>query len=324
MDKIRYGVELSALWPPADRCVSAYCEPMEIDEMIEKLGQVQGVDGTELYWPGDFNDDPVKMKEKLDNAGLGVSAIGVDVFTDAKWKFGALTSADANLRQEAINRHKEALDAAVTMGVEILTCWPGQEGFDYPFQVDYPVLWQRLVDAIREIGEHNPGIMVACEYKVKEPRSHLFISDAGKTLVLCNDVNLPNVGVCIDVGHSLIAFENPGEAISFLDSHDKLFHIHVNDNYREWDYDMLPGSVHLWETLESFYWIDKIGYEGWINFDICPFREDAIRASQETVNMARQLMQLARSLDHEQLAALQAESDSVGVCKLLRESVLKG
>jgi len=324
MSELKYSVELSAFWPPADRCVpGGYRKPMEIEQMLDALAGIDGLDGTEIYWPGDF-DDPVAMKSMLDERGLGVASVGVDIFADAQWQKGALTSADTALRGEAIQRHKDAMDAAVVLGVDTLTMWPGQDGFDYPFQSDYRALWQRLTDGVREVGEHNPNIRVAVEYKVKEPRSHLLVSNVGKALTLVHDVGLANVGVCLDVGHALIAFENPGESMALLDAYDRLFHVHMNDNYREWDYDMLPGSVHLWETLEAFYWMDRLGYEGWINFDICPFREDPVRASQETISMARQLMRAARELDHDRLETLQKTGDSVAICTLLRESVLKG
>ena len=323
MGRLKFSVELSAFWPPADRCVpDGYRAAQTMDEMLDALAGIDGVDGTEIYWPGDF-DDPARMRDMLADRGLGVAAVGVDIFGAAKWQKGALSSGDKAIRREAIQRHKDAMDACVVLGVDKLTLWPGQDGFDYPFQTDYPTLWGRIVDAIREIAEHNSAIQIGVEYKIKEPRSHLFVSTVGKTLVLVDDVGMDNVGVCVDVGHALIAFESPGESISLLNGRGRLFHIHMNDNYREWDYDMLPGTVHLWETLEAFFWIRKVGYAGWINFDICPFREDPVAAGAETIRMARQLERLAGELDNAQLAELQAAGDSVGVSRLLREMTLR-
>lgn len=35
----------------------------------------------------------------------------------------------------------------------------------------------------------------------------------------------------------------------------KLFYVHLNDNDRNWDWDMLPGAFHFWEFLEFFYFL---------------------------------------------------------------------
>jgi len=48
-----------------------------------------------------------------------------------------------------------------------------------------------------------------------------------------------------------MAFENPAEAVYLLASSGKLYHTHFNDNYRDWDHDMIVGSVHLWELVFS-------------------------------------------------------------------------
>lgn len=60
------------------------------------------------------------------------------------------------------------------------------------------------------------------------------------------------------------AYENPAETVALLKRYgDKLFHVHMNDNYRYWDDDMIVGSVHTIETLEFFYWLQRTGYDGW-------------------------------------------------------------
>ena len=60
---------------------------------------------------------------------------------------------------------------------------PGQDGWDYPMQIDYADAWARTIDAIREIAAHRPGIKVAVEYKSKEPRTHILLATVCKTLL---------------------------------------------------------------------------------------------------------------------------------------------
>ena len=108
---------------------------------------------------------------------------------------------------------------------------------------------------------------------------------AADTLLLATQVGLPNVGVTIDTGHSLVAGENVAEAAVLLATQGgKLFHLHFNDNYRSWDDDMIVGSVHLVEFVELWFWLQELGYQGWYSMDQYPYREDgqgALRASVE-------------------------------------------
>ena len=64
---------------------------------------------------------------------------------------------------------------------------------------------------------------------------------------------------------------------------EKLKQVHLNDNYRDWDHDLIPGSVTVWEHIEFFYWLQKLGYDGWYSLDIFPYREDGIEAVELAV-----------------------------------------
>ncbi len=37
---------------------------------------------------------------------------------------------------------------------------------------------------------------------------------------------------------------------------------------------LVPGAVNVWDHIEFFYWLRKLGYEGWFNIDIYPYRDD--------------------------------------------------
>ena len=47
----------------------------------------------------------------------------------------------------------------------------------------------------------------AIEYKEKEPRTHMFFSSAARTLLAIEDMGVGNVGLVLDLGHSLFAKE---------------------------------------------------------------------------------------------------------------------
>ena len=60
------------------------------------------------------------------------------------------------MRREAIDLTKRGIDAARAMGVQLMTVWLGQDGFDYNFQLDYAQAWDWEVEGIREIADHDP------------------------------------------------------------------------------------------------------------------------------------------------------------------------
>ena len=103
----------------------------------------------------------------------------------------------------------------------------------------------------------------------------------------------------------------------------RLFHVHLNDNYRYWDDDLIVGSVHLWETLEFLYWLHRIGYQGWYSLDIFPYREDGLEATEASLANLKALMKIAESLDQEKLDALQRKNDAVAIVNMLRDFVLR-
>ena len=65
-----------------------------------------------------------------------------------------------------------------------------------------------------------------------------------------------------------MARETPAEVLSIASLSNRLFYVHFNDNDRYWDWDMLPGSVNLWDLLEVIYYLKKLDWKGWFSYDI--------------------------------------------------------
>ena len=198
-----YGKGLSVacvpFYPCGDRFLpSGYREdPYTLEQKLEKIASLNDVMGVELSYPAEF-EDPVSIAEMLKGMGLKASNIEVEIFGAPKWKYGALCSRDDRLRDEAIALSCRCMDAAAAMGCEQISLWPGQDGFDYPMQVDYQQAWDRIVDAVMQIATHREDIRVAIEYKIKEPRTHIHFATVGKTLLAALETKAPNVGVMID------------------------------------------------------------------------------------------------------------------------------
>jgi len=307
--ELKYAIEASIfLWPPTDR-ISRYKDPVYFKEAFNKLSKVKGIEGIELYYPYDF-DDINTIKDCLESNGLSVSGIGLGFFAEAKWQNGGVTSKDKRIRKEAIDISKKAIEAAEDLKAKTIVFWPGHDGYDYYFQSDYPKKWDLMVEALKEIASFNKDLNIGIEYKAKEPRTHQIASTASKALKLAKDTEMDNVGVIMDIGHSFLCGENPAEEISYLMKENKLFHLHNNDNYSDWDYDMLPGSVHFWENLEAYYWLYRLGYNGWINFDIFPTRIDALESSRLSIEHTKKIINFIKGLDEKKLEYM-IKSESV-------------
>ena len=323
-----YGKGLSVacvpFYPCGDRFVpDGYREdPYTLEQKLEQIAGLGDVTGVELNYPAEF-EDPAEMAAILQRTGLQASNLEVEIFGAPKWKYGALASRDDALRAEAIDLSKRCMDAAAAIDCDQISLWPGQDGFDYPMQVDYRQAWDRTIDAVGEIAAHRQDVRIAIEYKIKEPRSHIHFSTVGKVLLVALESGAPNVGVMIDFGHATMAYENVAESATLAMRQGKLYHLHLNDNHRLWDDDMIVGSVHLWETFELFYVAEQMGYDGWYSLDVFPYREDSLASMRASLDMTKKLIDMARQSDHARIAQLQRDSDATGMAAYLREALLK-
>jgi len=323
-----YGMGLSCFcgpfYPCPDRFVIAGYrqDPYSLAEKLQMIADLTDVTGIELVYPLEF-ERPEEVAGVLDRAGLKLANLGVDLYTSPKWRFGALSSRDDGLREEAIALACRGMDTAAELSCDQISLWPGQDGFDYPMQVDYRQVWERMIDAVRMIASHRPDIRVAIEYKNKEPRTHICMATIGKTLLVALETEAPNVGVMIDLGHATMAYENVAESAVLADRYGKLFHLHLNDSYKMWDDDMIVGSVNLWETFELFYTLQRIGYDGWYSLDIYPSREDSIGAIRASLAMVKKMIELASQADAQRVEEWQRNNDAVAAMDYLREELLK-
>ncbi len=296
--KLNVDAHLWCLGTYAERYVpGGYYDDMEVDQKLEIMSKIEGLTGLFTFYPlPPLPEDPDKLEKKLADYGLKVSNLAMELFSDRKWKHGTFCNNDERIRKEAVKAFKEGIDFAREVKADSVLLWPAHDGFDYPFQVDYRDGWKYLVETIREIGEHDREMKIALEAKSKDPRQKLYVSNTGKAMTLINDVGLDNVGGALDVGHSLMAQENLAESLCLLDSHNRLFQIHLNENYKDSDPDMIFGTINFWELLEFFYYLNKTDFSGWSSIDTIAAREDRAQALKLGVDLIWKIKELADRL----------------------------
>jgi len=299
----------------------AYGPPVGVLEAIDRAGQVGDLVALDINYPFDEGVSVDQVRTALERNKLRCYAITPASYT-RKFQKGALTNPDPQKRREAIDLYKEAIPVARDLGAKYVKFWPGQDGYDYPFQADYEALWRYSVEGVREVAQSDPGMQFAIECKTKEPRTHMFFSNVANTLLAIQAMGVDNVGIVFDSGHSFLAKETPAEAVQLAARHGRLASVEVNDNWRDWDDDMAVGSVHLIETLEFLLALRKIGWDQVILLDQFPFREDPVAAARESIRTVRQLDALLDRLDLKALEAAQGRQDALAAQRLVLDLFL--
>ncbi len=322
---LRFSANINTFNACADRYVlSGYGRRLSTEELIQEATKVEGLTGVELVGMWHVNDDNLpQVQRHIRDAGLVVSCVTPDIWASGKWGWGSFSANNARVRREAIQEVKRSMEWAYQLDCDVVDLWFGQDGYDYPFQADYLAAWDRIIEGTIECAEHLPKVNLVIEYKPKEPRTHCFIGTVGKTLLLIQRVNKPNVRAMIDVGHTLMAYEDAAESAALLHYFgDRLYYMHFNDNWRLWDDDMTVGSVHTVEMLELLYWLDRIGYTGWYALDIFPYRENGIRAATESIRWINGLHGLLDRIGRERIAQVIASGDAMEATAMVREALL--
>jgi len=235
---------------------------------------------------------------------------------------GGFTNPDPAIRRAAIELVSDAAELSRRLGCEYVKLWPGQDGWDYPFQADYRQIWKMSVDAVRELAQRHPDLRFAIEYKPREPRNRMTFSSAARTLLAIEEMDVPNVGILLDFGHSLYGLESPADAAGMILARDKLYAIDVNDNFRGWDDDMVVGSIHLVETFEFFYTLQQAGWNGVWQLDQFPFREDHVEAARVGIEVMRTIWRALQILDVKALTEAQSRQDALAAQRIARTALL--
>ena len=319
----RYGAGLWHFAQYVDRyATDGYGPPVTTLEAIDLAGQVGDLAVVDINYP--FNPPtlaPGEVAAALKRNNLGAIGITPEIYT-REFCRGAFTNPDAAVRARTFDLVSDAVGMARELGCDYVKLWPGQDGHDYPFQVDHGQIWSYAVGGLRSLAQAHPETKFAIEYKPREPRVSMFFSSAAKTLLAIQDMGVSNVGILLDFGHSLYGGESPAEAARLIHSRGLLYGIDVNDNFRGWDDDLVVGSVHLTETLEFFYTLRECGWDGVWQLDQFPFREDSVEAAREGISTMRSIHRALDLLDADALREAQRRQDALAANKIVRRALL--
>jgi len=311
---------------PDRYCTEGYHEPLKTQDRIAAASKIKGISAVEVSQTDVTSDFPVKeLKRALKDYSLQCSGVSTQLAHDRRFALGAFSHQHQKTRNAAIDEGRKAVDIARSLGATEVTLRLYTDGLDYPFHIDYSTHWNTLISSIKTIAKYaSPDVNVAIAYKPREPRMHLTVATVGKALSLCQEIAMKNVGVAMNFSHALMAGENPAESIAFLSRSNKLFQVYFSDCYRLWDDMVMPGSVHMWELLETLFCL-KIGkYKGYLTLDMLPQRIDPSHACQIAVGNLSIFWKKLEKLDTSELRKAQKTLDAVESQKIIRRVMLQG
>ncbi|WP_062521944.1 sugar phosphate isomerase/epimerase family protein [Demequina silvatica] len=315
----RFGAGLWHFASYLDRyATDGYKEPLTTLEQIDRAGEVEDLSVVDVPYPFTEGVTVEQVKDALAKNGLECIGVTPEIYM-RKYGKGAFTNPDPQVRADAIAFLHEAADVVRALGANYLKVWPGQDGWDYPFQVDHGQQWRLAVDGMRELAQANPDIKIVIEYKPREPRNKMFWDSAAKTALGIQAMGVDNVGVLLDFGHALFGGESPSAAAQLLIDHGLLWAMDVNDNLRGWDDDMVVGTVHPVEVFEFFYTLKINNWEGVWQLDQFPFREDTVEAANLSIRFLKGLHRALDELDIDALREAQSRQDAIGAQKLVQD-----
>lgn len=290
-------------------------------EMIDLAGQVEDLSVVDINYPypgGGVSTSEIKAALAKNN--LSVIGITPEIYTQ-QFSRGAFTNPDAGIRRLANEMINDAANVVRDFGADYVKLWPGQDGWDYPFQCDHGDLWRMSMDGLAEVAEQNSDLKFVVEYKPREPRNHMSFDSMARTLLALEKINLPNIGVLLDFGHALYGNESPADSAQLAIDYGRLFGMDVNDNLRAWDDDMIAGSVHPIELMEFFYVLRKNNWEGVWQLDQFPFREDCVAAANSAIHFLKHIDKSLDRMDWEGMRQAQAKQDAVTAMNIAREAL---
>lgn len=322
---MKFCVGIWSFGPTPDRfCSAGYRGDLPIEKRIEVAAGIEGLKGLEFNYPSEVREDMVDVvKERCRDFDLEVAVLGSNIFAEPRWKNGSLCAKNEKVRSAAVQRVKGAMDLAKELGSSMVVMWPGQDGYDYPFQANYRSMWDNFINSLRECLDHKSDVRIALEYKIREPRTHVILGTVGKALTVIHEIGSDRLGVNIDLGHALMVYENLAESVVLLSRYNRLFHTHWNDSFKFADDDLIAGSVHFWETLELVYWLQEVGYDGWYGLDLFPYREEPARAVQQSIKNIQFMTNLLDRVDRKEMRERIKEGDATKLQPLLREMLTK-
>jgi xylose isomerase len=134
-------------------------------------------------------------------------------------------------------------------------------------------------------------------------------------------MQVKEMGVTLDFGHSTYGNENPAEALVHLAESPFKYYVHVNDNDGRWDWDYFCGTKHFLEYVEFLYYLKKYKYNDYLTSDTSPTRWDIKGTFEANSRISNKIWQRLDEIDGGKIAKLMAKGDYLETWKFIERRI---
>lgn len=276
-----------------------------------------------------------EVQSTLNRHGITPTNMNFNTWTDPKYKFGGVTNPDPGIRQACREQIHLGIDIAAEIGCVSCGLWPGSDGWDYHFEVDYGQRLRWFIDACTEFAEHcdRLGLAFGTEPKQKEPREgNMITNTVAKAACVCLEVNKglgkPIMGVAIDYGHEQMVGSTPAESLYFLKTMGiPIANFHINAaKYNSNDEDRIAGTDDIWRLVEFCYAAIDTGYDGWFGEDQFTYRTEQVESMSLSREFFANCMKKALIIytQRDELHKAQATGDAARTINLVKKTIYNG
>jgi xylose isomerase len=326
--ELKFSAGIWFFSPPNSRFHDKYGRAIDIEARLEIAAGLNdyGLGALEAHYPNEISEDNVGLWQKFcKDTGIKLITIVPLLFWDEGFEWGSLSNPIPEKRKIAIERAKATLRLNQRLDTEFAIVWPGIDGYENPFGVDFAGLRDRFVDGLVEAMDAVPGVRIAFEPKPYEPRGHILFPTTVEGVMLGRLVEsklgssanrkLLDEGhklFCLnpEVGHVLMGYEDLAYAFSWPLSEGRLAHSHLNSQpLGNYDQDLNVGVVAPEQLEALLYTMKMYGYTGWFGIDINPERMPVDIALKNSMDATRAANDRINSIDHEAVLYCQQHPD---------------
>ena len=276
-----------------------------------------------------------EVKDALSRHKLIPTNMNTNIWTRAYYRMGGITNPDAARRQEAIEYCLQTVELAKRLDCPSVQLWPGSDGWDYHFEVNYGQQLDWFLDGCVAIAEkaQSLGLRFGTEAKQKEPREgNMILNTTAKAALVAKTVNEAVggtvMGVIIDYGHEQMAGNQPADSLYLLKRIGiPIANFHINAaKYNSNDEDRVTGTDDLWRLAEFCYAAIDTGYTGWFGEDQFTYRMEPVKAMRLSRELFANAMKKALKIYavREKLGAAQATGDAGNVIDVVKRILNNG
>jgi xylose isomerase len=317
---LRFTAGIWFFSPGGGRFHDKYKPELDIAQRLDIAAGLKdyGLAGLEAHYPNEINEENLDLwKSFQKDTGIRLVTIVPLLFYDAQFEWGSLSNPLEGPRRVAIERLKSTLRLNRDLDTGFAVVWPGIDGYENPFGIDFTGMRDRFVEGLVEAMDTVPGVRIALEPKPYEPRGRILFSTTAEGVLLAHLVEsrlsapenrkLLQEGHALsamnpEVGHVLMGFEDLAYAYSWPLSEGRLAHTHWNSQpLGNYDQDLNVGVISPEQTEALLYTLKLHGYRGYFGIDINPERMPVETALKISMDSLRAHNDRINELDHESI-----------------------